>query len=383
MQSKAPPTDRVLRPALAGAAATLSGIGLARFAYVPLFPAMVASGWLSGPEGGFLGAVNLAGYLVGVLGGRPAALRLGTVRTLDIGMGLAVLAFAGCGWNGGIAWLGLWRALAGLAGGILMATAGPAVQAAVPPSRRGAAGGIVVTGVGCGIVVASLAVPLLLTVGISAAWLGLAGLVAALWAFAHVRWPNGPITVPDPRAGRFADGSLVLAYALAGAGIVPHMVYFVDFVVRGRGFAPAFGSEAWLLFGLGGITGTLAGGRAADAWGAVVSLRIWLGLQTAAVAIALLPGAAALAISAALGGFGAIGLTAVALARAREIADSAAGSVWVRATAAFALAQAATGFALTALFARTGSHEALFVAGLGFSAAAFVTGLAMSARRPG
>ena len=33
-----------LKPAFAGAAATLSGIGLARFAYVPLFPAMVAAG---------------------------------------------------------------------------------------------------------------------------------------------------------------------------------------------------------------------------------------------------------------------------------------------------------------------------------------------------
>ena len=42
-----------LGPAFAGAAATLSGIGLARFAYVPLFPVMVAAGWVSGAEGGF------------------------------------------------------------------------------------------------------------------------------------------------------------------------------------------------------------------------------------------------------------------------------------------------------------------------------------------
>ena len=41
-------TDSFLRPALAGAAATFSGIGLARFAYVPLFPAMVGAGWISG-----------------------------------------------------------------------------------------------------------------------------------------------------------------------------------------------------------------------------------------------------------------------------------------------------------------------------------------------
>jgi hypothetical protein len=116
-----------LNPAFAGAAATFSGIGLARFAYVPLFPAMVAAGWVTGAEGGFLGAMNLAGYLIGVLGGRGLAARLGTARALDAGMALVGLAFAACAWNGGVAWLAVWRLLAGLAGGALMALAGPAV----------------------------------------------------------------------------------------------------------------------------------------------------------------------------------------------------------------------------------------------------------------
>src|SRR5262245_64622394 len=148
-------TASALRPAFAGAAATLSGIGLARFAYVPLFPAMVAAGWVTGPEGGLLGATNLAGYLIGVLGGRTLAARLRTARALDGGMGLAALAFAACAWNSSLAWLAFWRMVAGLAGGILMAIAGPAVQGAVAPARRGEGGGIVVTGVGGGLVAAA------------------------------------------------------------------------------------------------------------------------------------------------------------------------------------------------------------------------------------
>src|SRR4051812_44966205 len=131
------PAPSSLRPAFAGAAATLSGIGLARFAYVPLFPAMVAAGWVTGAEGGVLGAVNFARYLIGVLGGRGLGRRLGTARALDAGVGLAALAFAACALNGGLAWLALWRAAAGVAGGVLMALAGPAVQGAVPPERRG------------------------------------------------------------------------------------------------------------------------------------------------------------------------------------------------------------------------------------------------------
>src|SRR3954469_14754950 len=177
------PAPSALRPALAGAAATLSGIGLARFAYVPLFPAMVGAGWVSGAEAGFLGAVNLAGYLLGVLGGRGLAGRLGTARALDLGMALAALAFAACGWNGGVAWLAFWRGLAGLAGGVLMALAGPAVQGAVAPVSRGSAGGVVVAGVGSGVILGSLAVPALLPAGVAATWLGLAGLVPLLLGF--------------------------------------------------------------------------------------------------------------------------------------------------------------------------------------------------------
>jgi predicted MFS family arabinose efflux permease len=361
-----------LSPAFACAAATLSGIGLARFAYVPLFPAMVAAGWVTGPEGGLLGATNLAGYLIGVVGGRTLAGRCGTPRALDAGMGLAALAFAACAWNGGLAWLALWRMGAGLAGGTLMALAGPAVQGAVAPAQRGAAGGIVVTGVGSGIIAASLLVPALLPAGLSATWLGLAVLVLGLWSFAHPRWPQTPVAAPESAAPRPKAMVLIVAYGFAGGGMVPHMVYFVDLAVRGRGLDHRLGALTWLLFGIGAILGTLSGGRVADRWGGAGALKIWLAFQAAALAFALPSSVVGLFASALLGGFGGIGVTAVALARARELAGPAAGVVWVRATAVFALAQAATGFLLVPLFAHTGSYAFLFATGLAVSIAALL-----------
>lgn len=370
-----PAAETVLRPALAGAAATFSGIGLARFAYVPLFPAMVGAGWVSGAEAGFLGAVNLAGYLAGVLGGRALARKAGTSRALDAGMALAVAAFAACAWNGGLSWLALWRGLAGLAGGILMALAGPAVQGAVPPALRGRAGGVVVAGVGSGVVVGSLIVPFSLPAGLPAAWLALAALTAILWSFAHPRWPERQLLVPPGAAPRVNAVALYVLYGVAGAGIVPHFVYFVDYAVRGRGLDASLGTAIWLLFGVGGILGTLLGGRTADWLGAVASLRLWLAAQALGVGCALLPGTGFLLASAFLGAFGNIGLTAVALTRARELAGPEAGLVWVRATAVFAVSQAATGFAMTALFAHTGSHESLFGAGLLLSATAVAASL--------
>lgn len=362
-RSRPPSPDAFLRPALAGTAATFCGIGLARFAYVPLFPAMVAAGWVSGAQAGFLGAVNLAGYLVGVLSGRRLASRITTSRALDLGMFLAVAGFAACSWNGGLGWLAAWRGLAGLAGGILMALAGPAVQGAVSPNARGRAGGVVIAGVGGGVIVGALGVPALLANGLPVAWLGLAALAFGLWAFAHPRWPPS-LARFEGQTPPFDARALYWLYGLAGAGMVPHMVYFVDLAVRGRGLDPSTGSLTWLLFGIGAILGTLLGGRAADRLGGVRALRLWLACQAMGVAVALLPGIAVLVPSALLGGFGGIGITAVALARARELAGPGAGLIWVRATALFAVAQAVTAFALTFLFARTGSHDALFGAAL-------------------
>ncbi|NNM74901.1 YbfB/YjiJ family MFS transporter [Enterovirga aerilata] len=370
-----------LRPAFAGAAATCSGIGLSRFAYVPLFPAMVAAGWVSGAEGGVLGALNLAGYLLGVLGGRMIARRLGTARTLDLGMALAVLGFAACAANLGATWLASWRFVSGAAGGILMALAGPAVQGAVEPVRRGMAGGIVIGGVAIGIMAASGAVPAALALGIPATWLLLAGIVAALWAAVHRSWPDTPIPPPPSAGTRARSGILQTAYGLSAAGLVPHMVYFADLAIRGHGLSPAFGAALWLVFGAGGLAGTLLAGSLLGRLGALPAFRLWLALQVAALAAALSSSATLLSLSAFAGGFSTLGLTTIALARARELAGPGAGAVWVKATAAFAVAQAGAGFALAAIFARTGSHQSVFLAGLVLSGAALLVSF-VGADRP-
>ncbi|WP_165838663.1 YbfB/YjiJ family MFS transporter [Roseicella frigidaeris] len=367
-----------LRHALAGAAATASGNGLARFAYVPLFPAMVGQGWVTGGEAGTLGAAALLGYLIGTLLGRAAGRRLGVPGTLDAGMALIVLSLAACAWNGGFPWFLAWRTLAGVAGGLLMALAGPATQASVPPQRRGAAGGMVIAGVGLGIAVGALAVPALLPAGLAATWLGLGGLVLLLWGFAHPRWPDmamrGVAAEAPPRARL-----LLLLYGLHGAGMVPPMVYLADLAARGRGLGIGIGALLWLVFGLAGIAGGVLSGRVADRLGGRPTLRLWLLVQVLALALALPPYAPLVLPAAALAGFAAVGVTAVTLGVTREIAGARATGLWVQCTAAFAVVQTAVGFALAALFAATGeSHVAVFGAGLGFSLAAFAAAAALA-----
>jgi predicted MFS family arabinose efflux permease len=361
-----------MKVAWASAGAILAGVGLARFAYVPLFPAMVAAGWVDGGEAGLLGAGNFAGYLLGVLAGRRLAARIGIPRALDAGMALAVAAFAACAWQGGLGWLLGWRGLAGTAGGLLMALAGPATQASVPPERRGAASGIVMSGVGLGVVAGGLAMPLLLGGGIPAAWLGLAAAAAAVWWAARRHWPDPPsLPAEETRTAVPPARALLLAYALSGAGMVAPMVYLSDLAVRGRGLPIEAGAAVWIGFGLGALLGTLLGGRLAGRIGGRRALLAWMVVQVAALGAALVPAWPALILAGPLSGFAGVGATAVTLVAAREVAGARAGVIWVRATAAYAVAQVGFAFGLAALFGASGdSHAAVFGVGLALSIAA-------------
>ncbi len=152
----------VWRATLSGLCASLVGVGLARFAYTPLIPALIAAGWFTPAEAAYLGAANLGGYLAGALLGRRIAGPLGARLTLRGMMVLAAAAFFACASPVSFAWFFVWRFAAGLSGGVLMVLAAPTILPHVPPGRRGLAGGAIFTGVGIGIALSGTLVPLLL-----------------------------------------------------------------------------------------------------------------------------------------------------------------------------------------------------------------------------
>ena len=139
------------RPPLAAMCALLAGIGLARFAYTPLLPALVTAGWLAPADAAYLGAANLLGYLAGALIARWAARRMKLPPLLRAMMLATALSLLLSALPLGFFWLLPWRIVTGIAGAFLMVLAPPAALAHVPHERRGLAGGIILTGVGLGI----------------------------------------------------------------------------------------------------------------------------------------------------------------------------------------------------------------------------------------
>src|SRR5215472_3046873 len=213
---------------LAGLCANLVGIGLARFAYTPLIPALIAADWFSPSDAVYLGAANLGGYFLGAVLGRPLA--RAPRRPVLRGMMLAATAsfFAGA-WPQSFLWYFLWRLIAGISGGALMVLAAPSVLPNVSPARRGRAGGAIFTGVGLGIAASGTLLPLLLRAGLTTAWLGLGALSLAATLVGWRAWPSGPDPLPEATSGRGAPPrrallALCAAYGLNAAGLVPHML---------------------------------------------------------------------------------------------------------------------------------------------------------------
>ena len=378
------------RLALPGFCASFISIGLARFAYTPLLPAIIAGEWFSAGAAAYLAAANLAGYLLGVIGADLAARRIPAPLLLRGAMLLASISLFACAVPGGTAWFFTWRLLSGVAGGAAMVMAAPTIFPHVPPSRRGFVSGAIFMGVGFGIALSGTLVPVLLTQSITGAWLGL-GVVAV--AFTTLGW-NGWLAPPEQPAShgtgrrlpRLPLRSLYLIYGLNAFALVPHMVFLVDFVARGLNEGLASATQYWVLFGLGAVVGPLIAGRAADRWGARPTLITALAGQLIFIALPVIDTSpVALIASSVVVGAATIGIVPVSLARIREILlhhPAAHFGAWRTATASFALLQAAGAYSMSFLFDWSGgSYRLLF--GAGAAAIALALALAIISQRDG
>lgn len=369
---------------LAAMAAALVGIGLARFAYTPLLPALIDAQWFPATTAVYLGAANLAGYLGGALTGKWLAARMPPYQVLRAMMLMATLSFFACMQPVSFLWFFVWRFAAGVSGGALMVMAASTVLVQVPAAKRGIAGGIIFTGVGIGIALSGTLVPALIHIGLIQTWaaLGLISLTLTLaaWRF----WPVTGSLTPAHDDGTTARRSafeipflsLYVVYALDAVGLVAHMVFLVDYTARGLDLGIAVGAGYWVLFGIGAALGPLVAGRIADTFGFRNTLRAFLLVQAMAVATTVLNTSnLSLSISSFLVGAVVPGIVPLVVGRAHELSNNdmhLQRSAWSFATVGFSVGQAGAAYAFSYIFEVSGDYEILFFLAAGAVALALV-----------
>ena len=183
-------------------------LGLARFAYALLLPAMRADlGW-SYADAGAINTANAAGYLAGALLATPTARWMGIKPAFLIALVATAATVAADGLTARFTALLFLRFLAGLSGGIVFVTGGAMTAATSGATERAPlALGMYFAGGGLGIAISALAVPSLLdSVGWRGGWLVLGALsaVAILVAIpALLRAPLPDKTEQASSKGRF------------------------------------------------------------------------------------------------------------------------------------------------------------------------------------
>ena len=246
----------------------LVGLGLARFAYAQLLPAMRADlGW-SYAEAGGMSTANALGYLIGAALAAPIADRLGGKRVFVGGLLLAAVSLLATAAARDFAVLLALRLVGGVAGAATFVAGGGLAAAAGAgggPRRIALMLGLYFCGPGAGIVLSAPLLPALLRDAGGHDWprgwlaLGCLALLAGVAALAAV----SRAVEPERRRGGAPGGwsarfllPTFAAYALFGIGYIAYMTFIIAYL-RAHGFAASATVLFWMAIGLAAMAGPL------------------------------------------------------------------------------------------------------------------------------
>lgn len=237
-------------------------LGLSRFAYALLLPAMRADlGWTY-VEAGSLNTANGAGYIVGALLAAWIASRWGTARTFLAGFAVSVLVLLLTAAPTRFSVLFALRTVGGISTAITFILGAGLAAAICPtknPRRRGALVGLYVAGASLGLLSAGATIPLILRNGVHLwpeGWLvlgllGLAGFPIAWRAARNISLPvGGSMAMLERREFRKLAPTLA-GYGLFGAGYVGYMTFIIALLQKQGGSNEQM---AWFWFVLGVVS---------------------------------------------------------------------------------------------------------------------------------
>ncbi len=321
-------------------------LGLGRFGYALVLPAMQHGLSLSNTQTGLLATANLIGYLaLAALGGALAS-HWGPRRTIVAGLVLAGVGMVLTGTARSFAGAAAWRTLTGIGSGAGNVSVMGMLAAWFASRRRGMAAGVAVSGSSLALIVLGPLVPALLAAGGEsgwrACWFIFGGATLALAAIACLLLRNHPADLglrplgtaaDEPEAGE-QGGSLPwrlvyrsapmwhlgLVYVAFGFSYIIYMTFFAKRLVSEGGYTPAEAGRLFMIIGWLSLFSGLAWGSLSDRIGRRGTLVMIYLLQAAALAcFALWPSPHGFTLSAVLFGLTAWSIPAIMAAACGDV----------------------------------------------------------------
>ncbi|MDX1514243.1 MAG: YbfB/YjiJ family MFS transporter [Gammaproteobacteria bacterium] len=336
----------------AGTLLLAGAMGIGRFAYTPLLPAMQdVLGW-SVSRAGDVASANFLGYLVGALLASALSKREARWGWLVAGMILSVATTGGGAFiTSYSAWLVL-RFLSGVASAFCLVLGTVVILEHLARSGAAGFGALHFSGVGAGIVVSVVVIELAKGAGLpmSGRWGALGSvcvlLIGGAWLVLRRlpgrALPSTSVVAPARDAAPASNPllfRLILAYGLFGFGYVVTATFIVAMARRLEHSALAE-PLTWIVVGLLAAPSVPVWQRVARRIGVFAALRFAFAFEAAGVLLAGYgSGHAALVLGGALLGGTFAAITAIGLAAARQIAGRHEQSVVGWMTASFGLGQ--------------------------------------------
>ena len=323
-----------------------AALGIGRFVYTPILPAMLgALGW-SKSDAGLVASANLLGYFAGaLLAGRPfavarprrwllAALAISAASTAAMGLPSDIVSFIGL------------RFMGGVASAFVIVCASTLVLERLSVSGRGSLSAIQFAGVGFGIMISAIAVSVMLASGAGwrNLWIGTGSLAMLAAVAAALLIPPAdnagasmkPEAASAPPSG---IGAMILAYGLFGFGYIITATFLVA-IVRLTNEVRVLEPWIWTLFGLAAIPSVTVWNWLGKRIGILSAFATACAIEAIGVAISVewvtIPG---ICLSALLLGGTFMGITVLGFMAGRMLSAGHPHRTFARMTASFSIGQ--------------------------------------------
>jgi MFS family permease len=371
-----------LRAALGGMFAIAASIGIGRFIYTPILPPMIEALGLSKASAGLIASANFTGYLCGAVlatvslvpgsrrGWLLGALAVSAATTGAMGLATTVPAFL------------LLRFAGGVASALALILSSALVLETLAETGRTKLAALHFAGAGIGILVSSVLIVALQALGQSwpALWYG-GGALSLLATIAVAPLiadrPVSAAAVSRP-AGRGARGLVAMAgaYGLFGFGYVITATFIVTIVRTTPAIRP-LEPMIWIVVGIAATPSVTMWSWLARRFGIPAGFAVAAVVEAAGVVASVAwQSAAGIFVAAILLGGTFMGLVALGLMRARELATGDPRRAIALLTGAFGIGQIIGPIFAGALYDRLGDLSAA-----SYAAAAALLAAAVLARR--
>lgn len=334
---------------IGGVFALFIAMSIGRFAYTPILPFMQQEAGFSTRFAGFLASSNYAGYLVGAIIASIVPLKRNRAIFLRISIITSVLLTLLMGLTYSHASWMVWRFLSGITSAFVFVLASSLILDQLAKQRKLGWVGVMYGGVGLGIFISGLLVPLLIeNFHYEGAWIGLACLAGLLSIIvfltvkeddsSQVVTPSSPLHIKTTKNPKWLPW-LLASYGLEGLGYIVTGTFIVAIAEQ----TPAFSGNAtsvWVLVGLTAIPSCVLWAYFGNKYGYMSSLMVLLMIQAVGIALpAISTSSTSFYVSAILFGATFMGVTTLATAFARNKNPLGSARVIAIMTTIYALGQ--------------------------------------------